>query len=290
MPIGLGTIQIAITALGLIETILNNSLSGEDSATLGDARGKLEGVLDSIVGGDNIQALTGLEAVIGTLQTAGSPRLGNVVASLLNLRNLLAGTNAVQQQPTPGNGPAAPPPDHPVPKGFPPPDSPDLAGGSSVITKGGMDLLRNFEGLILFAYDDAVAPPKPVPTGGVVRGTLTIGYGHTGSDVKPGLKWTEQQANDALADDVGHCVGQIKPSIHANLTDNQFSALVCFAFNVGAGAFRQSTALKDINANKLVNVPDDIALYHFARVNGQRVPSNGLVRRRAAEIALWNSP
>jgi lysozyme len=152
----------------------------------------------------------------------------------------------------------------------------------------GYALLRDHEGCVLHAYDDANG--QPVNPGMHIYGKLTIGYGHTGSDVYPGLTWTQQQADQALVNDVSATVAEIVPLITAVLNDNQFSAFVCLAFNIGAHAFAGSSALQLANQQDLANVPDHILLWDKTTVNGRLVTSIGLQNRRKAEVVLWNTP
>jgi lysozyme len=152
----------------------------------------------------------------------------------------------------------------------------------------GFALLKKWEGCKLQAYDDANG--QPVSSGNPIHGKLTIGYGHTGSDVFPGLTWTQEQADQTLRDDVVAVVAEISPLITAELNDNQFSAFVCFAFNIGIHAFAGSSALHLANHNDLAGVPSRMALWNKTKVNGRLVTSLGLQNRRSAEIALWNTP
>jgi len=145
----------------------------------------------------------------------------------------------------------------------------------------GYDLLRKHEGCILYAYDDA--NDQRINPGMHVSGKLTIGYGHTGKDVSPGLTWTQRQADEALTRDVAAVVA-------AMLTDNQFSAFVCLAFNIGAHAFAGSSALHLANQGNLAEVPDHIALWNKTTIDGKLVVSPGLKNRREAEIVLWKTP
>src|SRR5690606_2615038 len=67
----------------------------------------------------------------------------------------------------------------------------------------------------------------------------------------------------------------------------QFDALVSLAFNIGIGAFSGSSALRELNAGRIANVPAKMQLWNKITVGGKKVVSNGLVRRRAAEAALF---
>lgn len=98
-------------------------------------------------------------------------------------------------------------------------------------------MVKQSEGLRLAAYDDATG--EPVPAGGVCKGTLTNGYGHTGPDVFPGQVITEAQAEAWLASDLEGAqrdeekmfAGQFKPE------EARHGALVDVIFNMGAWNF-----------------------------------------------------
>lgn len=145
-------------------------------------------------------------------------------------------------------------------------------------------LLKQWEGLVLYAYDDqdTSRPPRPIREGDHVAGQLTIGYGHTRT-TKPGMKITAAQAERLLRADLAEFERAVSNGVTVDLTDNQFSALVSFAFNVGADAFRKSTLLRRLNAGDYAAVPAQLARWN--KDNGRVV--KGLVNRRAAEAGLW---
>jgi len=140
------------------------------------------------------------------------------------------------------------------------------------IGKPGLDLIKSFEGLKLRAY---LCPAK----------VWTIGYGSTGPHVTPGKVITEAQANDLLQDDLDRFEKAVTRLVTVPLTQNQYDALVSFAFNVGISALERSTLLKRVNAKLF-----DQAKAEFSKWNraGGR-PLAGLTRRRAAEAALFGS-
>lgn len=148
----------------------------------------------------------------------------------------------------------------------------DAALSGRQISDAGIELIKQFEGLELKAYPDPGSGGDP----------WTIGYGHTGPDVKPGRVITEAEAEELLRADLARfekAVAKLCPVT----TDNQFAALVSFTFNVGEEALRTSTL------RRLHNEGDyDGAAAQFARWNraAGRV-LNGLVKRRAAEAALY---
>jgi len=140
------------------------------------------------------------------------------------------------------------------------------------IGKAGLDLVKSFEGLKLTAYR-------------CPAGILTIGYGSTGPHVTAGKVITEAQADDLLQDDLNRFEKAVTRLVTVPLTQNQYDALVSFAFNVGISALERSTLLKRVNAKLF-----DQAKAEFAKWNraGGR-PLAGLTRRRAAEAALFGS-
>jgi GH24 family phage-related lysozyme (muramidase) len=138
--------------------------------------------------------------------------------------------------------------------------------------QAGLDLIKSFEGCRLTAY-------KPVPT----EKYWTIGWGHYGEDVVKGMTITQARADELLMQDVADSVAAVNNPyycpITASLNQNQFDALVSFAFNCGAGN------LKTLCANRTAaQIAEKIPAYNKA---GGNVLA-GLVRRRAAEQALFN--
>jgi lysozyme len=99
----------------------------------------------------------------------------------------------------------------------------------------GLALVKSFETLRLEAYDDATG--RPMPPGGQVRGRLTIGYGHTGPDVRPGDHVTETEAEVLLRADLATSEQAVGRLIQGPLSQVQFDALVSLVFNIGAAAF-----------------------------------------------------
>jgi lysozyme len=121
----------------------------------------------------------------------------------------------------------------------------------------------------------------------------TIGYGDTGPDVVPGLVITadeaEERFNRRLAEEFEPGVEQL---LAVEVTGNQFSALVSFAYNAGLENFAGSTLLRKLNAGDF-----DAAAAEFGRWNkkrekntGRMVVLPGLTARRAAERELFLTP
>lgn len=135
--------------------------------------------------------------------------------------------------------------------------------------QAGVDLIKRFEQCKLSAYLDAINIP-------------TIGYGHT-KNVKLGDTISMEQASEFLGQDLASAEATILKCVILPMTENQFSALVCFVFNIGAGAFAASTMLRELNAGNALNAALEFPRWHKA--NG--TPLKGLLRRRAAEMELF---
>jgi lysozyme len=153
------------------------------------------------------------------------------------------------------------------------------------MSANGLNLLEQWEGFKLKVYKDSAGLP-------------TIGVGHllTKSELTSGkivikgvtIKYagglTNQQVIDLLAQDVAPVGQVVTKAVTVPLTQNQFDALVSFAFNVGNAAFTGSTLLKVLNQKQYKEVPTQ--LLRWTRSGGKVVP--GLVNRRENEIKLWN--
>ena len=137
----------------------------------------------------------------------------------------------------------------------------------------GLELTKQFEGLELKAYQDSV-------------GVWTIGYGHTGPDVKEGLTITEEQAGVLLAADVAWAVTCVNKSVKAKINQNQFDAMVDFVFNLGCASLVQSTLLKMVNAGDFEGAAKQFLRWNKA---GGKVV-RGLTKRRQAEAELFQKP
>jgi GH24 family phage-related lysozyme (muramidase) len=144
-------------------------------------------------------------------------------------------------------------------------------------SENGIELLKRFEGLELEAYQD-------------IAGIWTIGYGHTGDDVQPGMKLSEREAEELLRRDLKPREQAVSSAVKVSLNQNEFDALVSFVYNVGAAAFRGSTALKRLNRGDRVGAADALTWWNKATVGGVLREVLGLTRRRAAEKALFLTP
>ena len=130
----------------------------------------------------------------------------------------------------------------------------------------GIQLIKRFEGLRLTAYK-AVSTEK----------FYTIGYGHYGADVSRETIITKERAEEILKKDLEKFEKAVT-ALNRTWTQNQFDALVSFAFNCGAANLKRLVADRDT-----LQIADALLLYNKA---GGKVLT-GLVRRRKAERALF---
>ena len=130
--------------------------------------------------------------------------------------------------------------------------------------------IKTAEGLRLTAYKD----------GG---GVWTIGYGHTGAEVREGLTIPLSEAERLLTRDLRVAEGHVNSAVQVKLTQNQFDALVSFVYNVGGGAFKTSTLLKLLNAGDYEGAANQLPRWN--KDNGKVV--GGLTTRRHEERELF---
>lgn len=161
------------------------------------------------------------------------------------------------------------------------------------ISNYGLDKLKQLEGAVKIAgrhvvYDDATGRPI-APNGSLPRGA-TIGYGHlikSGEDFTRGL--TERAALDLLRQDVKNAERAVQQNITARLRQNQYDALVIFAYNIGAKNFANSTVVKYINDSNFHDsrYPTlESAWRAWNKSGGREMP--GLTNRRNQEFNLYS--
>ena len=146
------------------------------------------------------------------------------------------------------------------------------------LSKKGAAFIAHFEGFSATLYNDPV-------------GHCTIGCGHlvhhgpiSGNEpqeFKRGI--TRERALELLQDDASTAADEIARGVKVRLSQPQVDALISFAFNVGNGAFRDSTLLKLLNQGDYDSVPAQ--LNRWTKASGKTLP--GLVRRRNAEGQLF---
>jgi lysozyme len=143
----------------------------------------------------------------------------------------------------------------------------------------GLDLIKSFEGLKLKPYLDSVK----VPTIGY--GTILYDNGQAVTMNDPEI--TEERALELLEWEVNQKCAGVEKYIAVPVNDNEYSALVSFAYNLGLGALHGSTLLKLLNAGTDRSAVADQFL-KWDKAGGVAVA--GLTRRRQAERALFLQP
>ncbi len=146
------------------------------------------------------------------------------------------------------------------------------------ISEKGLAMIEKFEGCLLKASNK-------------LDGVWIIGYGQTGryygKRVRRGMTTTKALAHAWLRDhSIKTYEAAVAKAVKVPINQNQFDALVSFAYNVGIGAMAGSTAVRRLNQGDYTGAAD--ALTMWTRCNGKVLP--GLVRRRKEERALFLTP
>jgi len=144
------------------------------------------------------------------------------------------------------------------------------------VSRAAIDLIKRFEG---YRRKAAQLPD----------GRWTIGYGHT-LTARQGAEVSEQDAEALLLYDLIAVAHGVNEGVYTPLNQHQFDALCAFAFNIGAENFRGSVALRKINSGALLQGAASMELWRKAEFAGEQIVVDGLVRRRAAEKALFLTP
>lgn len=158
-----------------------------------------------------------------------------------------------------------------------PPPPPPVPVRPTKTSDVGIDMIKGFEGFKDSAY---LLPGEKY---------YTIGYGHTGSDVAANMKISKAQAEEFLRQDLKKAEDAVnRYCAHFQLNQNQFDALVSFTFNCGEKNLNKLLHGESGNENRpLEELPEHMPYY---RLDATKKISNGLVKRRAAEVELFNTP
>ena len=141
-------------------------------------------------------------------------------------------------------------------------------------SKFGLKLLMNFEGF------------RPAATA-LGNGGWVIGYGHT-KGAREGVRVTRTEAIAILREfDLPPIEKLIGDAVMAPLHQNEFDALVSLVFNIGGKAFLSSDVLSYLNSGEKLSAAESITAWRKARLNGRLIIVDALIRRRAAEKALF---
>jgi lysozyme len=142
-------------------------------------------------------------------------------------------------------------------------------------SNAGLQLITRFEGVRLNAYDDGV-------------GVWTIGVGHTGPDVHPGLTITMKRALELLRGDLADAEKQVTQAVKRPLNQSQFDALVSLVFNTGPLPLHKTLG-SCLNNGDFNGASAEFGKWCKATKNGQLITLEGLVRRRAAERQMFEA-
>lgn len=143
-------------------------------------------------------------------------------------------------------------------------------------SRAALDLIASFEG---FRARAAKTPD----------GRWTLGFGHVAT-VREGLSVSRAEAEDLLRWDLRPVEDLVRQSALTPLNQNQFDALVSFAFNIGLSNFPTCDVLRYLNQGQPIAAALAMHAWRRARVNGRVLVIDALVRRRAAEAALFLEP
>jgi len=176
-----------------------------------------------------------------------------------------------------------------------------------MIHEDAVDLIQYFEG----CYNEAYACPAHVSRGGTWK-FLTIGYGHSGPDVRPGQKITTAEARDLLVRDLANVENYARRLVKIALDEKQFGAFCALTFNLKPGRLEKSRTLALLNVGdfgtfdeasayrsdlgSLTGMARQWAQWRNVEVAGGKLqPLAGLVKRRACELELfftgqWSPP
>ncbi len=144
------------------------------------------------------------------------------------------------------------------------------------VSKAGIDLVKEAEGLRLDKYFDSAGFP-------------TIGYGHLIGNTEDLEVISASDAEDLLVKDLKSAEICVNLMVKTKLTQNQFDALVSFVFNIGCTKFKTSTMLKFINQGKFIEAANEFKRWNkmFDTHNKQYKEVLGLTKRREREKILF---
>lgn len=151
-------------------------------------------------------------------------------------------------------------------------DSAKLATGNAQrLSANGLEIIKQFEGFSATPYPDHKG--------------YSVGYGHL---IKAGETLdsvTREQAEELLLGDVAWAEQAVRTAVKVDLDQNEFDALVSLAYNIGAGAFKNSTLVKKLNSGDFEGAAAQFAVWN--RASG--AVNTALVERRAIEADLFNT-
>jgi lysozyme len=163
--------------------------------------------------------------------------------------------------------PSSPAPSSPTPSG----DAGHSSNANLRMNNAGLEIIEESEGLRLEAYN--------------LGGQWLIGYGHSRT-AKAGMKITQAQAEQLLREDVRASEDAVRALVQVPVNENQFSAMVSLAYNMGPGGFSRSTVLEAVNKGNYKKAADNFRNHN--KGGGKVIPH--LTERREKERTLFLTP
>lgn len=136
-----------------------------------------------------------------------------------------------------------------------------------------VSLVKRWEGCKLEAYPDPATGGAP----------YTIGWGATGPGIVKGVKWSQAQADERLAQDVTRFLKGVQSALKRPATDPQLGAMTSLAYNIGAKAFASSTLLRKFNAGDVAGAAAEFPRWNRAAGKVMK----GLTNRRLDEQKVF---
>jgi len=147
---------------------------------------------------------------------------------------------------------------------------------SVAATVGGLDIIQR-EGKVNKAYLDT-------------NGTPTICMGHTSDPEYPfkmGDEWSDEKCAEVFEHDHAEALSYVDRLVTVPLEQHQRAALASLVYNIGGGAFANSTLLRVLNNGDYGAVPAQMRRWNKETIDGRKVVSRGLSIRREGEIRQW---
>lgn len=210
----------------------------------------------------------GLPSLLTNLTDKGFERVEGMIGGG-GMSSQDTSSNDDDNEPAASNEEPAPPPivtAAPVSSDVGHPDNSNLR-----INDAGLQIIKDSEGLRFEAYN--------------LGGQWLIGYGHAAT-ARAGMTITEAEAEQLLRQDVRDAEDGVRRRVLVPVNQNQFSAMVSLAYNLGVGGFGGSSVLEALNDGDYNEAADNFLNHN--RAGG--VPNEHLTHRREQERALFLTP
>lgn len=161
------------------------------------------------------------------------------------------------------------------------------------LTPKGIQFTERQEGVVLYVYDDAVAPTKKWKVGSPVHGHLTAGVGHllNASEIRQwgGRDIPKDQVDRWFDMDNNVAEAAVSRLVTVPLQPNQADVLIDFTFNNSPSTLSGSTLLKRVNKGQFDKVPAELLKWDKTHIDGKLVTSPGLHKRCLDRVAYWGT-